>query len=945
MLLSEASLGQRLTEDQLATIASTGELTDEEFNQLVINSTPSLWAETYLHHPDNPEEPLTLYWYQKDIIDDPSTMKCIRMGRQMGKEQPYSAQVLTPDGFVEMGSLAIGSKVIAMDGSPTTVLDIYEQGVKDVYKLTFDDGSEAECGLDHLWLCRTKKLYNDNTHRWKTKSLKEIIEYGGLTPDSDLAIRIPLCKPVEFQKRQHIISPYILGVILGDGGVSQGSIFITSADQEIVDRVNRELPVGYILTKQVSNGSKATTWRISIDKTRPDLFTPGYNTLPRNILKDEIVRLNLLGTKSATKFIPWEYLHDSIENRTDLLRGLMDTDGHAPSTGSWEYCTKSDRLAKDFIWLTESLGGKVYRRKKTNKLLGTSYWYLYPKQLSMNPFYLPRKAELYYQIKYYPTRILKKIEKVRQENSRCILVEHPTHTYITNNFIVTHNSVVLLALILWELMTESNIKVFLYLPGKSQLERIYEILNNFVLNSPLVRESIDQESIKEGIGKKDAVEHAINFKNKSRLIVFICDKNIEKIRSHQGGKIYIDESDYLKPAAIQAILGIFVSAKSPFMWQSSTPRGKYGHFYKFANSKDVKAWHFKSSQAPHWTAEKDAAIRASCPDEATYNREVNADWSDEADTVYPEQLLISAVAPTIRDYGNAICRTFGENNRFMDSNQLFNELMAGRRGLFIGIDWNSPTHGVRIIYLVRTKEGRIACAKVEAIRDKMFTQTQAVSKVLEIYQMYNPDRIYADLGYGAVQAELIYTYAKQHGKVDLMTKFRSIDFSNVVSITNNVNSAYTSKEERIEVKVRYKTLMINLVSKCLKEGRLILPAFEEQEDGLITELRQFKLKEIGLNGEPVYSKDGGQHAHMALALAVLADYEFTKEEAKVGSLPGIIGNSSPKEERRAQGIPERPSRTADLRQDSINIFTGQSFRGRSPFSNAGRRSTRRIGIE
>ena len=72
-----------------------------------------------------------------------------------GKAQPYTSKVLTPNGFVEMGSLNIGDIILAPDNSTQRVLNIFEQGEIDVWRLTFDDGAQTECCKNHLWKVRT----------------------------------------------------------------------------------------------------------------------------------------------------------------------------------------------------------------------------------------------------------------------------------------------------------------------------------------------------------------------------------------------------------------------------------------------------------------------------------------------------------------------------------------------------------------------------------------------------------------------------------------------------------------------------------------------------------------------------------------------------------------------------------------------------------------------
>lgn len=106
-----------------------------------------------------------------------------------GKEEPYSRKIPTPtpDGYTLMGDLNIGDYVFSRDGSQTKVIGIFEQGEKDVYRITFQDGRYALCGLQHLWSVKTKSY-----DKWIVKTTKELID------SSDMEWRIPLCEPVQW---------------------------------------------------------------------------------------------------------------------------------------------------------------------------------------------------------------------------------------------------------------------------------------------------------------------------------------------------------------------------------------------------------------------------------------------------------------------------------------------------------------------------------------------------------------------------------------------------------------------------------------------------------------------------------------------------------------------------------------------------------------------------
>src|SRR3990167_4986611 len=91
-----------------------------------------------------------------------------------GKAQPLDAKVLTPNGWKLMGEISIGDKVIGDDGNQTNVVGVYPQGDKDVYRVTFSDGSSTECCDEHLWMTQTQQHrdYEGNQQRQPKRVLK-----------------------------------------------------------------------------------------------------------------------------------------------------------------------------------------------------------------------------------------------------------------------------------------------------------------------------------------------------------------------------------------------------------------------------------------------------------------------------------------------------------------------------------------------------------------------------------------------------------------------------------------------------------------------------------------------------------------------------------------------------------------------------------------------------
>lgn len=370
------------------------------------------------------------------------TILVLQGANQIGKEQPIYSKVYTPKGVKEIGSLLVGDEVIGEDGLPHKVIGVYPQGIKPAYRVTFNDNSYTDCGLEHLWKIRTpSSKYHKNTrqgnpspsyNQWKILSLKEIIENWGYTPREDNRVSIPMCEPVQFEMKEDLkIYPYLLGVLIGDGGLNH-QIIITSADNEIINKVQGLLPIKHKINYIGNYGYRIVGYRETNDKHS------------KNEILNEIRNLKL-NVKSQNKFIPEKYKYTSAENRIELLRGLMDTDGSIHGLRTIEYSSMSKQLAMDVVWLVQSLGGqakiteKNFKYNDENKIC----YRVMIKIENINPFSLERKAKRFYKISRRKERILYNIQYIGHFPSVCIGVDSKEHTYLTDNFIVTHNTICL----------------------------------------------------------------------------------------------------------------------------------------------------------------------------------------------------------------------------------------------------------------------------------------------------------------------------------------------------------------------------------------------------------------------------------------------------------------------------------------------------------------------
>ena len=375
-----------------------------------------------------------------------AVLKC----RQRGYEQPYSELVATPTGFVEMGSLKIGDEVWNPDGKPTKVVEIHEQGFKDVYQLELADGRTVRCGANHLWevICANNNFKKKviKTHDLLTSGLFNEITVNGKKYNA-YKYYLPPVDPIQYSEKEQKIPAYVLGALLGDGAITKRTPKISSVDQPILDRINTLLGDGFEFKYDPTTSCE---YRI-IDKERfehKDEFANGKYGVNR--LHRWLEELGLC-VSCEYKYIPDNYKYGSVEQRMELLRGLMDTDGYISKRGYITFVNTSKQLIDDVVEVMRSLGILCSVSKRapgkggvTNgrNIFGTRFSYVIYVKGNPDIFYLPRKRERIKKNRKFSNKVA--ITDIKylgeQEKQRCITVDNPNHLYVTRDYIPTHNS-------------------------------------------------------------------------------------------------------------------------------------------------------------------------------------------------------------------------------------------------------------------------------------------------------------------------------------------------------------------------------------------------------------------------------------------------------------------------------------------------------------------------
>lgn len=370
----------------------------------------------------------------QDLADNKLDELFIHQPPRTGKALRMDADILTPHGFVKMRDIKVGDMVISDDGKPYPVTGVFPQGVMDTYRIRFSDDTFIDCTANHLWTVQTPDDRRKDRHGGKEvyRTIETREMFNNLyTSDGHSKYCIEYVKPVQFSENQHIIHPYLLGALIGDGSLSEATISLHNPEQYVIDKVSACMTAGDELKKGKPQENRCDRYSIT-----------GMHT------RRELERMGLYGTHSWNKFIPREYLFDSVENRIQLLQGLCDTDGTVSKNTFIEYSTTSEQLCKDIIFLVRSLGGRAtfkdrmgkYTKDGEIRCTRTNYRVCIKMNHGIIPVSSDKHLRKYTGKSTANKKYIRSIEPMQPAECQCISIASPSHLYVADDFIVTHNT-------------------------------------------------------------------------------------------------------------------------------------------------------------------------------------------------------------------------------------------------------------------------------------------------------------------------------------------------------------------------------------------------------------------------------------------------------------------------------------------------------------------------
>lgn len=287
----------------------------------------------------------------------------------------------------------------------------------------------------------------ENERSFKVMSTREIFELLSNNQESRPLLAIRRTKAVQYDKKELLIDPYLLGAWIGDGYSRTGSI--SSVDPEIIDYISKSDAEFTTVETVLPSGKTFYKWRVKglLEKLRE-----------LNILQETT-------EEGSQKDIPNEYLESSIEQRVELIKGLMDTDGTIDSKGICSFgvtnekvVNKVNSICKSLGWKTTDIRSKVPyaklsdgTRRKGKTIFSFSF---YP---DLNIFNVKRK---YSRLEKRLTNNLKQqvrhdriyIESIKEiedspEDYYCFTVDSPKSLFLcTEDYIPTHNSISMMSM-------------------------------------------------------------------------------------------------------------------------------------------------------------------------------------------------------------------------------------------------------------------------------------------------------------------------------------------------------------------------------------------------------------------------------------------------------------------------------------------------------------------
>jgi len=386
-------------------------------------------------------------------------------------------------------------------------------------------------------------------------------------------------------------------------------------------------------------------------------------------------------------------------------------------------------------------------------------------------------------------------------------------------------------------------------PMKTQVELIYQEILRLASKNEIVMNSITR--------KITSPQFMIQFSNGSTIRFFTSGMRSggksDVARGQEAHVIVLDEMDYMHADDLDALYAMLQKTAEDqpdkVLIGASTPTGRRERFWEWCTSNTrFKEFWFPSYCNPFFSKDQEEEFREEYS-ESGYRHEIEADWGEDAEGVYPRKYVDKA---------------------FIDPGWSYDaEITSARNFYTIGVDWDKYGAGTNIIVLEMCNEnyedqkfaGKARVCYREEIPKSEFTLTKGVNRIVELNEIFQPKHIYVDRGFGEVQVELLHKYGVENPSSKLRERVKGVSFGENVE----VRDPYT----KLPIKKEIKPYMVDNLRQYLEKEAI---AFSASDEELYIQLISYVVVKTTSTGRPVFEAGGSavDHAHDALILALLA---------------------------------------------------------------------------
>ena len=887
-----------------------------------IMDDPILWSQAFLRtfNPKTKKiEPWTARWYQVEMLRDKHTRKVYRCGRRIGKCLPGHVRIYDPntgervrvDELYKRGKAHIVTMTEDYKLSPHFTNEILDNGIKEVFRVTTKTGRHIDATGNHPFFTAKGWVAIDNLKPGDKVALAGNLGYFGHHEMNENEIKLLAymigdgnctTKSIRFCTASDAIKKEIeRAVNYFDCDLIQYKSN-RDIDYNIVKRYNKnnrmfENPIKKVLEEHGLFGKGAHDKRVpeaifKLSKNDTATFLSrlyatdgwahtknnkqqiGYCSVSRELIAD-IQHLLLkfginsyVNTKKAkykdTVKVSYQLL---ITNSNDIIKFYKEIGIFSKESAvKRAFESAIDNNKYDYYLPKEIL--EFVEEDRINKGLSKADLCKFNPNARLRMKYDVQRSRLKEFAEVLDNDDLKAFADGEFIFDEIVSIESlgEMQTYdlsvpLTMNFVaedfITHNTETMVVEMLYLAFTKKNFRVLMAAPYENQIRNMFTRLNELIAESPLIKQTVVAST------KNPA---KIEFANGSMILGFTTGDDAASIRGQRADWIFIDEVDFMSEYCFEVVAAVAIERAEIGITVSSTPLGKRSKFYQMCTDPAMgySQHYHPSTHNPNWNDQMEAELRAQLTAEG-YVHEVLAEFGTQEAGVFDKDKLDAS--QKVLDYAYMELDFFqkkklaeeGKPEPLMyDKYSLSNKAPAN---IFrtMGVDWDKYGAASSILILdydVALNKFKVF-KRVEVPRSE-YTYDNAVNKIVELNEIYNPSFIYVDRGSGEYQLERLHIIGEERPHTGLKAKVKGWSFSNKLDIMDPITKEMDRKP--------LKPFMVNQLTLAFERDRMILSPYD---DVLKKQLTDYEVEKITEAGIPKYTSEN-EHFVDALGLAYLA---------------------------------------------------------------------------